>query len=82
MKVAGASRNYNERNNYTAVRNRGPYFREAVEFFNSNARMEEDQAHQIVLKFWRMEPVSRKSCSHGKANYLLRTEPSYNKQKG
>ena len=57
-------------------------FREAVEFFKCNGRMEEDQAREMLMKFCKMEPVRRKSCSCGKANYLLRTEPSYTKQKG
>ena len=35
-------------------------FREAVEFFNSNGRLEEEQARQILLKLWRMDPVRRK----------------------
>ena len=35
-------------------------FREAVEFFNGNGKMEEEQARVILLKLWKMDPVRRK----------------------
>ena len=35
-------------------------FREAVEFFNGNGKMEEEHACVILLKLWKMDPVRRK----------------------
>ena len=34
-------------------------FREAVELFNSNGKMVEEQARVILLKLWKMDPVRK-----------------------